>query len=102
MLFNLFSKDKQKAKEDKAAQNVLCYVMSGFLKLLHPFMPFITEEIFQALPVEDESIMIASFPEYQEEFDMLKEFWKESVEVIKEKPTIENPEFPIYDIPNEE
>ena len=59
-------KPRLMAGEDKAAQNVLCYVMSGFLKLLHPFMSFITEEIFQALPVEDESIMIASFPEYQE------------------------------------
>ena len=66
-------KPRLMAGEDKAAQNVLCYVMSGFLKLLHPFMPFITEEIFQALPVEDESIMISSFPEYQEEFNFSQE-----------------------------
>ncbi|MBR2020380.1 MAG: valine--tRNA ligase [Clostridia bacterium] len=44
------------------AQNVLCYVLTGTLKLLHPFMPFITEEIFQALPHEEESIVIASYP----------------------------------------
>ena len=46
------------------AQNVLCYVLTGTLKLLHPFMPFITEEIYQALPHEgeSESIMIASYP----------------------------------------
>ena len=44
------------------AQNVLCYVLTGTLKLLHPFMPFITEEIFQALPHEGESIVIASYP----------------------------------------
>ena len=50
------------------AQNVLSYVLVGTLKLLHPFMPFITEEIFQALPHagEGESIMIASYPTYDE------------------------------------
>ena len=47
------------------AQNVLCYVLTGILKLLHPFMPFITEEIYQALPHgagAPESIVIASYP----------------------------------------
>ena len=44
------------------AQNVLAYVLTGTLKLLHPFMPFITEEIYQALPHSDESIMIARYP----------------------------------------
>ena len=47
------------------AQNVLCYVLTGTLKLLHPFMPFITEEIYQALPHMDddaESIVITEYP----------------------------------------
>ena len=46
------------------AQNVLCYVLTGILKLLHPFMPFITEEIYQALPHDGdaESIVIARYP----------------------------------------
>ena len=44
------------------AQNVIAYVLTGILKLLHPFMPFITEEIFGALPHEEESIMTASYP----------------------------------------
>ena len=46
------------------AQNVLCYVLTGTLKLLHPFMPFITEEIYGALPHEGdaESIMISKYP----------------------------------------
>ncbi len=44
------------------AQQVLVYVLDQFLKLLHPFMPFITEEIWQAIPHEGESIMIASWP----------------------------------------
>ncbi len=50
------------------AQNVLCYVLTGTLKLLHPFMPFITEEIYQALPhAEDaESIMISDYPKADE------------------------------------
>lgn len=50
----------------KTAQNVLVYVMGNTLKLLHPFMPFITEEIWQALPHEGESIMISPWPQYQE------------------------------------
>ena len=52
--------------DDIAAQTVLTFVMSGFLKLLHPFMPFITEEIFSALPLNEESIMISKFPEFSE------------------------------------
>ncbi|WP_298029788.1 valine--tRNA ligase [uncultured Dysosmobacter sp.] len=48
------------------AQNVLCYVLTDLLKLLHPFMPFITEEIFQALPHEGDFIMKSQWPEYQE------------------------------------
>ncbi|MCL2106918.1 MAG: valine--tRNA ligase [Oscillospiraceae bacterium] len=45
---------------------VLVYVLSGTLKLLHPFMPFITEEIWRALPHEGESIMISDWPVYDE------------------------------------
>ena len=45
-----------------AARAVLVYVMSNTLKLLHPFMPFITEEIWQALPHEGESIMVSEWP----------------------------------------
>ena len=48
-----------------AAQNVLCYVLTELLKLLHPFMPFITEEIYQALPHEDQFIMTSRWPEYR-------------------------------------
>ena len=48
------------------AQNVLAYVLTGTLKLLHPFMPFITEEIYQSLPHSDESIMISEYPKFSE------------------------------------
>ena len=51
------------------AQNVLVYVLEGILKLLHPFMPFITEEIYQVLPHEEESIMIAAYPKFNEAFN---------------------------------
>ena len=46
------------------AKRVLVHVLSGIVKLLHPYMPFITEEIYQALPHSDESIMISSYPTY--------------------------------------
>ena len=49
---------------NRAAQQVLSYVLSNTLKLLHPFMPFITEEIWQQLPHEGESIVIAEWPHY--------------------------------------
>ena len=55
------------------AQKVLVYVMSNTLKLLHPFMPFITEEIWQALPHDGESIMIAKYPEYDSALSFEKE-----------------------------
>ena len=47
------------------AKAVLVYVLTDILKLLHPFMPFITEEIYQAIPHDTESIMISKWPEYE-------------------------------------
>ena len=47
-----------------AAKRVLVYVLTGILKLLHPYMPFITEEIYQTLPHSDESVMISAYPTY--------------------------------------
>ena len=59
------------------AQNVLCYVLIETLKLLHPFMPFITEEIYQVLPhtAEDkgEFIMLQKWPEYRDELSFPQE-----------------------------
>lgn len=48
------------------AKAVLVYVLTDILKLLHPFMPFITEEIYQAIPHDTESIMISKWPEFDE------------------------------------
>ncbi len=50
----------------ETAKAVLVYVLTDILKLLHPFMPFITEEIYQALPHETESIMISQWVKYDE------------------------------------
>jgi len=64
----------------KTAQYVLTYVLSNTMKLLHPFMPFITEEIWQHLPHEGESIMISEWPEYDEKLNFPKDV--ESMELI--------------------
>ncbi|MEG0271899.1 MAG: valine--tRNA ligase [Hydrogenoanaerobacterium sp.] len=55
------------------AQQVLVYIMTGTLKLLHPFMPFITEEIWQALPNDCESIMVAKWPVYTDELNFAED-----------------------------
>ena len=57
------AKTRLQNKDDKETcenvQNVLCYVLSGSMQLLHPFMPFITETIWQALPHESETVMLS-------------------------------------------
>ena len=53
-------------KSKLAAQRVLVYVLDQFLRLLHPFMPFITEEIWQAIPHEGRFLMLADWPKYDE------------------------------------
>ena len=53
-----------KAKE--SAERVLLYTLTRILELLHPFMPYITEEIYQALPHESEALIIAPYPRYDE------------------------------------
>lgn len=60
--------NKEDAKGRATAQYVLCYVLSRTLQLLHPFMPFITEEIWQALPHNGKSIMTALWPQYNYEY----------------------------------
>ena len=54
---------------DENVQKVLCYVLSGAMQLLHPFMPFITETIWQALPHEGLSVMVSKWPEYDEKLN---------------------------------
>lgn len=52
----------------RLAQNVLLHVLETSLRLLHPFMPFVTEELWQALPHEGQSIMVAPYPKVEEKF----------------------------------
>ena len=59
----LYSKDG--TAEKKTAQYVLWFVLDNILRLLHPFMPFITEEIWQKIPHKELSISISSWPEYE-------------------------------------
>ncbi len=61
------------AAANQSAQKVLCYVLRGTMQLLHPFMPFITETIWQALPHGGPSVMVSKWPEYQQELCFAKE-----------------------------
>ena len=74
-----------KKEEDPKAANtalwVLKTVLTNALKMLHPYMPFITEEIFCTLCPEEETIMLAPWPEYTEEWNFVKE--EADVETIK-------------------
>ena len=76
------------AKEDgaKASQNAALWTLKttliDALKLLHPYMPFITEEIFCTLQDEEESIMISNWPKYSEERNFAKE--EKEIEIMKE------------------
>ena len=59
-------KSRLQGEDADSACRVLLYVMTGMLGLLHPFMPFITEEIWQTLPHEGDSLMISAWPVYDE------------------------------------
>lgn len=59
--------DDQTVKQ--ASLNTLVYVLNAIVKMLHPFMPFVTEEIFQAIPHLEESICIAAWPQVNPDFD---------------------------------
>ena len=74
---------KPRLGTDKNPQNVLIYVLSNILKLLHPFMPFITEEIYSYLPVTDKkSIMISDWSVAKNELNFDAD--EENLETIKE------------------
>ena len=72
--------------DSSATKSVLCFVLTGILKMLHPFMPFVTEEIYQMLPVkESESIMIGEYPKYNKRnvFETEEYAVDDAVEFIK-------------------
>ena len=53
--------------QKRSAQQVLLYVLDQILRLMHPFMPFITEEIWQAIPHEGEALIVAAWPKFRED-----------------------------------
>ena len=65
-----------------AAQEVLIYVLTGILKLLHPYMPFITEELYSYLPGHEGMLITSSWPEAKPEFDFNEE--AEEMEAVME------------------
>jgi len=72
--------------DDETTKSVLCFVLTGILKLLHPFMPYVTEEIYQMLPIKDnESIMISEYPKYNKKliFEEEEKAVDDAVEFIK-------------------
>ena len=69
-----------------STKSTLCYVLTGILKMLHPFMPFVTEEIYSKLPFkETESIMISDYPKYTKKlvFEAEEKAVDDQVEFIK-------------------
>ncbi|OQA27082.1 MAG: Valine--tRNA ligase [Firmicutes bacterium ADurb.Bin354] len=81
----LYAKDSEDEK-DQISRNAALYTLKTVLitamKLLHPYMPFITEEIFCNIQDEEESIMVSEWPVYSDEFDFAKE--EAEIETIKE------------------
>ena len=72
--------------DSMATKSTLCFVLTGILKMLHPFMPFVTEEIYSKLPVKDaESIMISLYPKFDKKlvFEAEEIAVDDSVEFIK-------------------
>jgi valyl-tRNA synthetase len=76
----LYNSDNEESRN--GALWTLKTVLIAALKLLHPYMPFITEEIFCTLQSEEESIMISKWPEYKAEWNFAKE--EKDIEIIKE------------------
>ena len=75
-----YSLDKESTK------STLCWVLLGIMKMLHPFMPFVTEEIYQMCPVKDaESIMISNYPQYDKKlvFEDEEKIVDDQIEFIK-------------------
>ena len=59
---------------ETSTKSTLCYVITSIIKMMHPFMPFVTEEIYSMLPIKNhESIMISDYPVVNKEFNFEKE-----------------------------
>ncbi|QHE53156.1 valine--tRNA ligase [Pontibacillus sp. HMF3514] len=78
----LYGEDEAKKK---TTRSILAYVLDNTMRMLHPFMPFITEEIWQALPTKGESITTASWPQVRDDFhnEQASEEMKRLVSIIR-------------------
>ena len=72
-----------KINMNDTTKTVLLIVLTNILKLLHPFMPYVTEEIYLMLPVHDESIMISDYPKYNKEFVFEDDTLDNLIDLIK-------------------
>ena len=73
--------------EKESTKSTLCFILTGILQLLHPFMPFVTEEIYNMLPVkEEDSIMISTYPKYTKKyiFEDEERIVEDEIEFIKQ------------------
>ncbi len=77
---DLYGQDEEKKCK---TQNVLLYVLTTLLKLFHPFIPFVTEEIYQNLEKHEESIMISAFPCYDENLAFKDNKFENVINIIK-------------------
>ena len=77
--------NSENVQEKRATQETLVYVLNAIVKLLHPFMPFVTEEIYQSIPHVEESICIASWPTVNKEFsnDIIDEKFAFLFDIVK-------------------
>ncbi len=78
----LYSREESDNQGKTAALWTLKNVLTEALKLLHPYMPFVTEEIFCTIQAEEESIMVSDWPVYREEWNFAKE--ESAIELMKE------------------
>lgn len=71
--------------EDATTKSVLLHVLTDILKMLHPFMPYVTEEIYLKLPIHDETIMLSNYPKYNKDeiFNKECESFSDKLEFIK-------------------
>ena len=71
--------------DDNTTKSVLLTVLTDILKMLHPFMPYVTDEIYDMLPIHDENIMISTYPIYNKKQVFTKEYesFKDKIEFIK-------------------
>ncbi len=72
-----------KTEMNNTTKSVLLYVLNNILKMLHPFMPYVTEEIYMSLPLNKESIMISDYPKYQKEMSFKEDRIDKVIELIK-------------------